>query len=185
MKCKILMVASNALVCLVGCASPSQLAISRPVGPAPIGQGQGTGKSSLQVYSARVRAPVDVYKEEFFWNNDFGKNDFLYEPAHSDYTIYSQDGKIVQRVCNAQGPNDAEPAVVSLAPGTYKIEAKARDFGRVTIPVVIEPGKLTSVNLQRYRQPVSEPVAKTELVGLGNSRVLGWRAKGPTPADSQ
>jgi hypothetical protein len=24
-----------------------------------------------------VRAPVDVNKEEFLWNNDFGRNDFL------------------------------------------------------------------------------------------------------------
>jgi hypothetical protein len=185
MKYTILIAASNALLCLVGCASPSQLAISDPVGPAPTEHGQAIGNSSLQVYSARVRAVVDPNKEEFLQNNDFGKNDFKYEPAHTDYTICSQDGKVLQKVRNARGPDDAEPAVVPLAPGHYKIEAKARDYGMVVVPVVVESGKLTTVNLQRNRQPVPEPVAKTDMVLLGHSRIIGWRAKEASPADTQ
>jgi hypothetical protein len=184
MKYTTLIVASNVLVCLVGCASPSPIAISEPVGPAPTVHGHATGSSSLQVYTARVRAPVDLNREVFMENNDFGRNDFLYEPAHTDYSICSKDGKVLQQVCNARGPNDPEPAVVPLAPGAYEIKAKARDYGLVTIPVVIEPGKLTSVNLQRNRKVIAGPVPKTELVLLGKNRIVGWRAKEATPSDS-
>lgn len=185
MKHIILIAASNALVCLVGCASPSPLAVSQAGGPAPTKHGQATGNSSLQVYSARVRIPVDLNEDEFLSNNDFGRNDFLYETAHTDYTVYSQDGKVLKEVRNAWGPKDPEPAVVPLAPGTYKIKAKARGFGLVTIPVVIEPGKLTTVNLQRDRQPVANSAAKADLVWLGNSRIVGWKAKETTPAESR
>ena len=73
------------------------------------------------------------------WNNDFGRNEFLYEPAHTDYTIYTQDGKFLERVCNSKGLDDPQPALVPLPPGAYRVKAKARDFGMVTIPVVIEP----------------------------------------------
>ena len=119
-------VVSTAVVCLAGCASSSPLTVSGPVGPAPTERAKAPGISSLQVYSARVRAPVDLNKEEFLWNNDFGKNDFLYEPAHSDYTISTQDGKILERVRNARDPNDPQPAVVPLPPGIYEVKAKAR-----------------------------------------------------------
>jgi hypothetical protein len=118
-------------------------------------------------------------------NNDYGKNDFLYEPAHTDYTICSHDGKVLQEVRNARGLNDPEPALVRLAPGTYKIKARARNYGMVTIPVVIEPGKLTSVNLQRNRNPVAGSTPRTEVVMLGNNRIVGWRAKGSNLPDSQ
>jgi hypothetical protein len=166
--------------CLAGFASSAPLAITEAVGPAPTEHAQATGKSTLEVYTARVRAPVDLNREVFEWNNDFGKNDFLYEAAHSDYTILSADGKVLQQVRNARGPSDFQPAVVSLAPGTYKIRAKARDYGEVTIPVVIEAARLTSVNLERYRSPVSDSVPRTDLVLLGRDRVVGWKAKADT-----
>jgi hypothetical protein len=167
---------STAMVCLVGCASSAPLTVSGPVGPAPTQRAKELGSSSLQVYSARVRAPVDLNKEEFLWNNDFGKNDFLYEPAHSDYTIYTQDGKVFEHVKNARSYEDSQPAKVSLPPGTYRIEARARNFGMVTIPVVVEPHKLTVVNLQRGASPVVASVDRNDAILLGGERIVGWRA---------
>jgi hypothetical protein len=183
MKYTITIAVSSALVGLVGCAAPRQVAISEPVGPAPTVVGQHTGGSMLQVYTARVRAPVDLNREVFMENSDFGGNDLLYEPAHTDYTICSQDGKVLEHVRNARSLEDPEPAIVPLAPGTYKIQARARDYGMVTLPVVIQPGRLTSVNLQRFRNPVGDSVPKTELVLLGNHRVIGWKATATTPAE--
>jgi hypothetical protein len=119
------------------------------------------------------------------WNNDFGKNDFLYEPAHSDYTISTQDGKILERVRNARDPNDPQPAVVPLPPGIYEVKAKARDFGVVTIPVVVEAGKLTRVNLQRGQNPVVASVARSNAVLLGGSRIVGWQANSSAWPNSQ
>jgi len=169
-------VVSTAMVCMVGCASSAPLTVSGPVGPAPTERAKASGRSSLQVYSARVRAPVDPNKEEFLWNNDFGKNDFLYEPAHSDYTIYTQDGKVFEHVKNARNYEDPRPATVSLPPGTYRIEARARNFGSVTIPVVVEADKLTVVNLQRGANPVVASVDRNDAVLLGGDRIVGWRA---------
>jgi hypothetical protein len=176
MKCASLIVVSSTVVCLVGCASPAHLAVSEPVGPAPTGSAMTSAGSELQVYSARVRAPVDLNKEEWLWNNDFGRNDFLYEAAHTDYTIYTQDGKVFKQVKNARNYEDPKPAVVSLPPGTYKIEARARDFGWVTIPVVIDQNKLTVVNLQRSLNPAVESVDRSNAVLLGGNRIVGWRA---------
>jgi hypothetical protein len=167
---------STAVVCLVGCASPGPVAVSDPVGPAPTVLSKAPSGSSIQVYSARVRKPVDINMEEFFWNNDFGRNDFLYEAAHTDYTIYTQDGKVFKHVKNARNYEDPQPAVVSLPPGTYKVEARARDFGWVTVPVVIEASKLTVVNLQRSPNNVVESVDKANAVVLGGDRIVGWRA---------
>ena len=178
-------VVSTAVVCLIGCASAEPVAVSGPVGPAPAGRAQASGRSSLQVSSARVRAPVDVNKEEFLWNNDFGKNDFSYEPAHSDYTICTRDGKVLEHVRNARNANDPEPAVVPLPPGNYEVKAKARDYGVVTIPVVVEAGKLTLVNLQRGENPVVDSVAKANAVLLGGYRIVGWQAKSSAWPDSQ
>jgi hypothetical protein len=185
MKNTIIIAASNALICLVGCAVPRQVAISEPVGPAPTMVGRHTRSASLQVYTARVRTPVDLNREVFTENNAFGRNDFLYEPAHTDYTICSLDGKVLRQVHNSRGPEDSEPAVVDLPPGTYEIKARARDYGLVTVPVVIEPSRLTSVNLQRSRTPVGDSVPKNELVLLGDHRVVGWRATATTPAEHQ
>ena len=185
MKFAIVIVVSSSVACLVGCASTPQIAISEGVGPAPMERAEAPGKSVLQVYSARVKALTDLNREEFLWNNDFGKNAFLYEAAHTDYTICTRDGKVLQRVRNARNPNDPEPAVVPLPPGNYEVKANARGFGLVTIPVVIEPGNVTMVNLQRGENPVVASVAKSNAVLLGDYRIVGWRANSSAWPESQ
>ena len=54
------------------------------------------------IYSARTPADVDVNMAEWRYNNDFGKNEFLYEPAHTDYTIYARNGEVFKHVRNAR-----------------------------------------------------------------------------------
>ncbi len=176
MKYASLLVASGTVVCLVGCASPRQLTVSEAVGPAPAARVAAPSGSALQVYTARVRAPMDLNEAEFERNNDYGRNDFLYEPAHTDYTIYTQNGKVLEQVKNARNYEDPQPALVSLPPGTYKIQARARDFGWVTIPVVIKANKVTVVNLQRFPNPVVESIDRAGAVLLGGDRIVGWRA---------
>ena len=73
-----LMAVSVAVLCLVGCASPAKLTVSEPVGPAPTERAGTPDGSGLQASSGKVRAPVDVNMEEFLWNNDFGRNEFLH-----------------------------------------------------------------------------------------------------------
>jgi hypothetical protein len=64
-----LVAAGDVLICLVGCVSPRQTAISEAVGPAPTKHSPLPGESALQVYSARVKAPVDLNEDEFMQNN--------------------------------------------------------------------------------------------------------------------
>ena len=165
------------MACLTGCATGSpEIRLSEAVGPAPGAASEAGNASTLQVYSARQRqAYIDVNLEEFRMNNDFGRNDFLYEAAPGDYTICTADGQVLRRVHNSRNSEDETPAVVNLAPGRYTVLAQARDLGTVEVPIVVEPGKRTVVNLQRYRR-IADTAEKTELVWLPGSMVVGWKA---------
>jgi hypothetical protein len=120
-----------------------------------------------------------VYMKEWRWNNDSGKNAFLYEPAHSDYTIYSQNGEVFKHVRNARDPNDDTPTVVTLPAGSYKVEAEGVncDANRVKVlmAVVIKPGQTTLAHLDGDWNPMGE-YQGTEFAKLPCGRVIGWRA---------
>ncbi len=174
---KSLIIASTAL-CLIGCASPARVGLLEPVGPAPAGHDGAPPDGSLQVYSARQRANVDINELEFRYNNDFGRNDFLYRPAHTDYTIYSSTGKLVEHVRNAQNRNDPQPALVTLPAGRYTIAARAEINGSrmpVEVPVVIEPGRCTQAHLQGNWKP-HHPFNNAQVVRLPDGQIAGWRA---------
>jgi len=92
----------------------SRSAVLAPIGPAPTDGRPTTGDGSLQVYSARQPARVEFTTQEWLWNNDFGRNDFLFSSAHTDYAVYDEQGVLRRRVQNARDANDSEPAIVSL-----------------------------------------------------------------------
>jgi hypothetical protein len=150
-----------------------------PVGPKPALGAKELKEGLLQVYSARQSAGVDPNLATFFWNIDFGKNEFLYQAAHTDYTIYGSDGKVFKRVRNARDFNDGTPAQVALPPGNYRVEAEAEDYPgarlRVSVPVLVEGGQTTAVHLGGDWRP-GESVKGTELVRLPNGRPVGWHA---------
>jgi hypothetical protein len=148
----------------------------------------GTGDGSLVIYSARAPADVDVNIAEWRYNNDFGRNDFLYEPAHTDYTIYAQNGEVFKHVRNARSMNDAVPTVVALPAGSYKVDAEAIDCDsspvRVLLNVVINPGQTTPAHLDGGWNPGVQP-AETEFTKLPCGRIIGWRAPEADFASSQ
>ncbi len=181
MKCSNSIAAAGALLWLVGCASAPKVAVLEPVGPAPMGHSDATTMGSVQIYSAREGVPVDLNVQEFLWNNDFGRNDFLYEPAHTDYTIFTRDGKLFKRVSNARGRNDWKPTLVTLAAGSYKIEAAAEENNGVSlaadVPVVIKPGQTTVVHLDRDWKPTTKVADEHAFVQADDGRFVGWRAQ--------
>jgi hypothetical protein len=164
---------------LAGCSSVSKVVVAEPVGPGPMVGSHGSGNGSLMIYSARAPADVDVYTEEWRWNNDFGRNAFLYQAAHSDYTVYTQDGVVFKRVSNGRDSADDAPTVVSLPAGTYRVEAEAVDCSservEVMFPVVVEPGQATVANLEGG-WIASGAHGQTELARLPCGRAIGWRA---------
>lgn len=161
---------------LLGCASASKPIVLAPVGPsyipfagAPLAPPTApTG--SLQVYSAQVKSGLNAFNEVYFQGHPG-----VYELAHTDYTIYSADGRVYRHVRNADGVNDPTPALVDLPPGTYTIRAQAMDGGLVRVPVVIEPGQVTTVQLQGTWNPPDAIRHKDQYVWLDGT-VVGWRA---------
>ena len=124
-------------------------------------------------------ADVDVNMAEWRWNNDFGKNAFLYERAHTDYTLYLKNGEVFQHVRNARNANDESPTLVLLPPGAYRVEAEGincnSDRVKVVMTVVIEPGQTTLANLEGSWSPTGEYQA-TQVAKLPCGRAIGWRA---------
>ncbi len=171
-------VLAGALLWLVGCASPTKVAVLEPIGPAPTVRPQNGGDGYLQVYSARKKADIDLNMEERLWDNDFGKNEFQYDPVHTDYTIYSQGGGFIKQVRNARNPNDPEPVLVSLPPGLYEIQAQAENSAgtvEVRVPVVIQAGRTTVAHLMGGWKP-HHHYTDNEVVRLPDGEIAGWLA---------
>jgi hypothetical protein len=166
-----------ALLGAAGCAAPSQQARLAGVGPGPAEITQNADEGFLQVYSARERVPININGEEFVWNNDFGRNEFLYGAAHTSYALYDQSGRLLQHVSNSTGMNDAHPTLLGLSPGAYQIKAEAADYdgviSTVTVPVCIEPGLTTLVHLDGKWNP-SLTDTRSQWVRLANGSVVGW-----------
>jgi hypothetical protein len=174
-----LVVLAGALVGLVGCASAPRVVVVEPVGPGPMAGSPGMGDGSLVIYSAPATASVDVNTETWLWNNDFGKNEFMSEPAHTDYTIYAQNGEVFKHVRNARNLNDTVPTVVSLPSGSYKVEAIGincdSSLVKVLMTVVVKPGQTTMAHLEGGWNPGGQ-AQEIEVAKLPCGRAIGWRA---------
>ncbi len=176
--------AAGTLVLLVGCATAPKAAFIPPIGPAPTAASTGLRNGSLQVYSAREPSDISLCQEIFFWNDDFGRNDFLYESAHTDYTIYASDGKFIEHVRNSRNYEDSHPTVVKLPPGLYTVKAQAEELGggtiNLTVPVGVDAGKCTTVHLSGEWTP-SGHYTDSQVVRLPTGQIAGWRASGVLP----
>ncbi len=145
-----------------------------PVGPSPSTvETKATGDGSLQVFSAR-----QIHDPNYLWDIFVGgiNEDSQFDPAHTDYTVYNQEGQVVQKVRNARNLNDDQPAVVSLPPGLYTVKAEASDYGTVTVPVLVKAGQPTVVNLERNGKRSVYLAHKDEYVWLYGYRMVGWKA---------
>jgi len=174
-------------ICITGCATATRVTRLEPVGPNPALVAQNSGSGFLQVFSARERVPTDVNAEEFFHNNDYGKNDFLHYPAHTSYAIYTADGHLVRQVRNNGGNlNNANPTTVTLSPGVYEVAAAAEDSEggtfSVRVPAVVEAGLTTKVHLDGNWKPAVSGQKRNGTVCLPNGNFVGWRP--PKPNDS-
>jgi len=166
-----------ALLGTVGCTTSSQVARLPGVGPAPSAAASNAGEGFLQVYSAPLRVPTNVNGEEFYANSDYGQNDFLSYAAHGGYSLFSQDGQLLQQIPNSKGMNDANPTLLKLAPGAYQVRAEATEAdgtsSTVMVPVCIDPGLTTVVRLDgRWHVWTKGP--DDQWVRLANGSVVGW-----------
>jgi hypothetical protein len=161
MKIKAMLLCAAAAPLMVSCAlQPIALA---PVGPNPFRAGASSvDRGDLVVYSET---------EEYF------EDDMFYFP-HTDYQIYSTDGRLLKRVWNHQNHEDESPATVSLPPGHYIVKAWAEFYGLTSVPVVIKANRTTKLILQPGWNP-GKTVAAAQTVRMPNGYPVGWRAELP------
>jgi len=129
---------TSVTIFLSACVSTRQMTVLRPVGPAPFEQARNSPEGTLIVYSALDQGSTgdpDAY------------------PHHSGYRIYFEDGNQLKYVNNQVATFSEEPAIVSLAPGRYKVVATAARVGTVRVPVVVEAGKTTALHLDGSEFP--------------------------------
>jgi hypothetical protein len=173
--------AASILIWVTGCASTSTVVVQDRVGPCHKVVAAAASDGSLQVSTARAQAFTDLNAETQLWNNDYGKNEFLYTAAHTDYAILGPDGTRIKRVRNSRGLNDEVPTAVILPAGSYTIVAQAEQAAgvnmEVVIPVAIESGQATTVHLEPEWTPAGEAMDSERLVRLADGRVLGCRAQ--------
>ena len=155
----------NTTFCLLGGISLLASCALQPIALAPVGPGPfaaeaySSGKGDLEVYTRTAEYYVD---------------DMSYFP-HTDYEIFTTDGKHLRHVWNHRNHEDEYPAVVTLPAGEYVVKAWADSYGLVTVPVVIKPNETTRVILQPGWKP-GGTVAKTALVRIPNGYFVGWCA---------
>jgi hypothetical protein len=94
---------------------------------------------------------------------------------HSGYEIYDAAGHAVRFVMNHDSNMDESPDMVSLPPGKYRVLATSTWCGQVSVPVVIEQGKITVVHLDNNWFP-SQKADASQLVCLPNGDAVGWSA---------
>ncbi len=177
------LITAGALVPLLGCVSPQNVTSIAPVGPPPSASSTGLNLGCLRVYSARTPAHLDPEMAERLWDEDVGANDFSYGPGYTDYSVYSATGRLLERIHNATEPN-AQPALVTLTPGFYRVNAREQTQAggtmNVTVPVEVAPGKCTVLHLEGDWRP-SGHYGASEVVRLPDGRIAGWRAPGALP----
>jgi hypothetical protein len=106
--------------------------VLEPIGPAPTAN-RAQAFGYLIVYTAIIEPSIS--------------SDALFYP-HTEYAIYDAHGSFFQTVRNHVGAWDESPFTVSLPPGRYTVKAESKFDGDVAVPVIIEAGRTTVVDLQ-------------------------------------
>jgi hypothetical protein len=152
-----------------GCATNrAQLVLDR-VGPSHEQPNHQQSQGTLIVHTAPDESP-------HFYGGD-------YHRWYSDYEVLSDDGRIVRKVTNDTGTVAGGPAGVKLTPGNYQVKARANRYGLVTVPVLIEPQRITTVHLDGGGTPGNgDEVVSSNSVRLPRGEIVGWRVPTNTPA---
>lgn len=164
MKARSTTAALSAAALLAGCTFAQRALVLGPVGPS-VAQSQNIdSKGTLVVYSA-----LDVHEPDMSGFGDVQR--------HSDYKLFTEDGKLLQFVHNHPHHLDEEPAPVRLPAGRYRVVADSNGYGVVTVLVVIEASQTTTVHLEGGGSwPNEAAFTKANSVRLPDGQVVGYRA---------
>ena len=160
MKLKSIILIVSVIIPFVTSCVNKPLALA-PIGPNSTVRSSGGIEGYLQVFSATQKSAPVVSDDS--WLLDL----------HTGYDIYGQSGKERRFVPNHMSNLDTSPDTVALLAGTYNIVAESTWCGLVTVPVVIQKGKITAVHLDNNWFPSSNTPAD-KLVFLPNGDAVGW-----------
>jgi hypothetical protein len=131
MKTQIISLIGAAIITLLGGCVSGATAL-KPVGPDATSSVEANPQGRLQVYT-----PTQVAE-------DFLRGNFTQLMA---YDIRNESGKRLMFVANQASGVEESPDQVMLPTGKYTIVADSADYGLVTVPMVIQSGKTTTVHL--------------------------------------
>jgi hypothetical protein len=154
-------------ILVAGCVSDNENKVALDtVGPAPV---------QTPAISPSTNGTLAVYSA-FRRTSDFDIRD-PYRPEYSDYRIYNADGEFLRNIHNDSGTFLQDPASVSLAPGRYRVVARANGFGFITVPILIEAGQSTVLHLEGGDPGGDAPgFSQTNAVRLPDGQIVGWRS---------
>lgn len=147
------------LLLAAGCSTPTKQATLLPVGPPPPNSGTPASQGCLVVYSA--------------WSNFVDQGSTGH---HSRYVVSSDDGSWTREIINHVDRFDEGPIQLSLRPGAYHVRARSAHFGRLNVPVVIQPRQTTYVFLDGSAHSGSPGAQQATAVRLPDGEVVGWSA---------
>jgi hypothetical protein len=151
---------------LSGCATGKNGLALDTVGPPPfqpVETSSTLSDGTLVVYSAYKR------------NADFNNPD-PYHWEHSDFGIFSTDGKLLQKVHNISNNALRDVVPVALPPGRYNVVARANGYGYVTVPVMIVAQQNTILHLEGGGfWPDESAFNQTNAVRLPDGQIIGWK----------
>ena len=129
---KTLIIACNLALLTTGAiAQPTMLNAVRPVTDTIL---PSDYVGTLKVFTATEQRPD-------------GDDTFRY--PHTDYEIYTANGKRFEKVDNGMTQLEETPTEVTLPKGRYIVEAQSETEGFVRVPVIIQTGRTTVVNLEQ------------------------------------
>ncbi len=145
------------LLISAGCAQVQPLVLDEPIGP--LTWKPDTSLGSLVVYTDTEASSL---------------NPPDYVPR-SDYKLYTAGNEFLRTVNNRSHSYWRDPVTVALPVGRYTVIARVAHFGHVTVPVVIQGGRTTVVDLTR--EVLSRATAANgDWVRLPNGQVIGSRS---------
>ncbi len=150
------------ILILTGCSSfHPDLILDSAVGPQANRGGHRAGNGTLVVYSSVEPSP-------------FVENPFFYHYTY--YKVCDASGRPIKEVPSTKEDIDPAPARVGLTPGAYRILAHSPKYGIVSVPVVIQEGRTTSVYLDGTARSEMNSVTSTGTVTLPDGEFVGWKS---------
>ncbi len=146
----------------VGCAQARVQTVAELVGPAPEVSVTADHRAAgtLMVYSA-------------FETNSLGASPFDDIRPHTAYELLSESGTLLQKIDNREGGLDEGPTAVKLAPGVYRVIARANGHGAVSVAVKVEDHRVTSVHLDGEGASIAD---QNKAIHLASGETIGWSA---------